>query len=236
MAMIDTIRALMAKAERTDNEHERDAYLAKAQELMFKHAVSEGMLAAAGNRSAEDRITMKTIFADSKGQQFIKARRELWWGLADLNRIKIVVTGRNGRDATWAYGYVADLEFVEIMYASLDVQLTRALAANRPSGATRSWAVSFAHGYVRRVIARLRDAQAAQMAGSDVPGTALVIRNRKDDVDAYVAERLNNLRRVRMTTSNNDMGGYNAGAAAGNQADLGGRRVGSTSNARRLGN
>jgi hypothetical protein len=225
MAMIDTIRALLAKAESTTFEEERATYMAKATELMRKHAIDLGMLAAAGNRADDDVIECRVLFADMKGTQFIKAKRELMWGLVALNRCRVVQIGKNGRDQSWVYGFRADLDFIDMMFASIVVQMMTAMNADRPSYATRTWAVSFAHGYVRRVIARLRDAQTAATT-SDAPGTAVVLRDRSSEVNAFVANRLPNVRQRRIqSTSDRDMSGYMAGDHAGFLADLGGNKV-----------
>jgi hypothetical protein len=47
MPTIDTVAALLAKAERTDNPDEADAYLAKAQHLATLHAIDLAALSAA---------------------------------------------------------------------------------------------------------------------------------------------------------------------------------------------
>ena len=52
MPTIDTVSALLVKAERTENSHEAEAYLAKAQELATLHAID---LAAAASRQVAER-------------------------------------------------------------------------------------------------------------------------------------------------------------------------------------
>jgi hypothetical protein len=42
-SILDKIRKLLTKAEGTDNEHEADIFMSKAQELMLKHSIDEAV-------------------------------------------------------------------------------------------------------------------------------------------------------------------------------------------------
>ena len=50
----EKIAKLLAKAERTDNEHERDAYTQQAERLMLKLGIERAELESAGEVKAED--------------------------------------------------------------------------------------------------------------------------------------------------------------------------------------
>lgn len=233
--LLDRIQALLAKAESTTYESERDAYLTKAQELMTRHMVTEAMLAAAGKRAPED-IVVKEYFAEIKHTTLIKARRELLAGIADINRCRVVAFGANGRDKYQVIGYASDMEFVEHLYTSLLLQMQTAMSHDEttavPYGTIRAWRVSYAHGYVRRVLGRLRASQAATMADvATTPGTDIVLRDRSAVVNARVGELFPHLRagRSQSTAARSDSGGYWAGDQAGQRADLGQGRVGGSS-------
>jgi hypothetical protein len=238
MAMIDTIVALLAKAERTDNEHERDAYLAKAQELQTKYAIEQGMLDAARPQQEREAINQMR-FCEERNTPLIKAKRQLVLWLADVNNCFVILGHR--RAYLEVTGHQSDLVMVQHLYASILLQMQRAMqqAEGRGDvvGALAGWRVSYAHGYVRRVAVRLLAAKTRQMAetSTGTPGSALVLVNRAE-VAKQAAEGLyGDLKKARKipNSDNNEFGRY-AGNRDGHNADLGGDRIGAATTRREL--
>lgn len=157
----------------------------------------------------------------------VKAKRELFWGLADLNRCKTVGFGKNGRDYSMLIGFESDRNHVKVMFNSIMLQLQTDMVReerNGVCGPVRGWRTAFAHGYVRRVLSRLRAAQTATVA--NVPGSALVLRDRSALVEDKFGQMFPKLRKATTKTSTGNADGYRRGDAAGSRADLGGARVG----------
>jgi hypothetical protein len=136
------------------------------------------------------------------------------------------------------WGFESDLAFVQQMYTSIELQLGNHMNVEWREyiggDNARAWKVSFAHGYVGRVLDRLRYARRDQeaRATADSPGTALVLRDRGEMVQhAYedaTAGIVSN-RSVYRNTSVNSRDGVVAGYRAGNRADIGATRLGTNS-------
>lgn len=60
--IIEKIHKLLAKAEGTDNEHEADAFMAKAQALMVEYQVSDEQIRLQGEKPKEEIITKNVPF------------------------------------------------------------------------------------------------------------------------------------------------------------------------------
>jgi len=228
------IRALLDKAEHTDYVHERDAFTAKAMALMAEYRITEAMVDAARDPAdRRGRITDREIHLGSG--PYVRARLELLGPIAEANTCSVVTyVGWDGRIAV-LHGYGGDLDRVEMLYTSLLVQATSEagrLVAPR-GNKTVSVRRSFLFGFASKVGERLSQANAAATrtadaaataSGSAAPsgGVALVLADRRADVDDYVKQRygrLGSLRSTRVSAT-----GYGQGQAAGARADLGTHR------------
>lgn len=230
------IRALLDKAENTEYSHERDAFTAKAIALMAEYQITEAMVDAAANpQDRRGRIGDREIQLGSG--PYVRARLALLGHVAEVQCVSLVTrVGWDGRVAI-LHGYETDLARVELLYTSLLVQATsEAARIVAPQGrSTTSVRRSFLFGFSNRVGERLeksrRDAQASFDANrsvrsdaTDAPerSVALVLADRRADVDDYVRQRYGHLGTLR--SSRVGIEGYGAGQAAGNRADLGSHR------------
>lgn len=164
--MLSRIRALLAKAEATGYPEEAEALSAKAQELMARHSVDEALLAA--EAPAPDAPGAWRIGVEPPYEQ-VKA--VLLDAVATANHCRAVWDESLGFSTV--VGFAADLEAVELLYTSLLVQATRAMAkaeaAQRAGGRkrTKTFRQSFLAAYAHRVGDRLTAAAATQ-AGPDL--------------------------------------------------------------------
>jgi hypothetical protein len=226
---LETVRALLRQAEDPGaTEQEREAFNAKARELMARKGIEAAQLAASGERP--DQIGKKEFrFRDpySGGQALLLAgiyrplRCEgVQWSYRGVVSKVIVV------------GYEADLERVDVLYSSLVLQMMRqALRVRPPSGScesTRTYRLSWLEGFAAQIAQRLYEAETkAAGTASAKPGgssTALVIASRKERVRAAFTELYPGLGKAKKRVRNGS--GYRAGAAAGRRADLGGNSLG----------
>nr|WP_075554306.1 DUF2786 domain-containing protein [Pseudonocardia sp. Ae505_Ps2] len=228
-ARLDRIRKLLAKAERAGTPDEAEIYTDKAFALMARHGIDEALLAAAPGAGARadpigrSRITVDNPYSGAKA-------RLLGWTAAAL-RCRWVMHDQRGGSvaAVTVFGFASDRERVELLYTSLLLQATAALAAVRPpdpgesvAAYRRSWIYGFAGRVYERLCAAERSALGETEAetGPAAASTELVLADRGAEVDrAYDAEfgRLRRARRPQVSGS-----GFRHGAAAADRADLGG--------------
>lgn len=218
------IEALLAQAESTTHEEEAATFMAKAQDLMTRYAIDEAELAAQ-DPARKTRPTTITIEFGKFGSG-IKAKRTLLAGVAEVNRCKVWMHG--GRKFMSIAGFEEDVEFVQMLFNSILIQMESACKTavknEKPEGVNgASFRTSFMYAYAARVITRLRAAQRTTEADT-APGTALVLRDRKAEVDAYVSETVGPLRKGAGARHRGNAHGAVSGDAAGRQADVSGGR------------
>jgi hypothetical protein len=219
--IIEKIQLLLNKADRTDNEHESEAFYAAAQKLMQRHAVEESMLP--GNEQKKEKI-VKVVIVVKKRDEIGSAKQILLSGIARANRCRIVIAKNSGQGEVWVFGYESDTEFVHMLYLSVLIQY--ATARNRGWKEYQGpesrylWVNAFAQGYARRVGVRLQEmaVQTAKEVGSE-----LVLFDRSKDVTDWMNKNLS-LGRGRMVRGRANSGGYGQGQHAANSANLSGGR------------
>jgi hypothetical protein len=227
--LMSRVRKLLAKAEdESCTTAEAEALTAKAAELMARYGIDRALLGALHPETdkASDRVVnLENPWADVKVT--------LLAGLAAALRCKCVQLQRDGGvTRIHVFGYQSDLERADILFTSLLVQMHRGLARQEVPGQgprARAWRRSYLLGFAvaagRRVLASeevaVAEAAGAQPAGG--PGAALVLADRGRAVERQVREKYPRMRSKRVTYSG---GGYQAGHADGQRADIGGARVG----------
>lgn len=219
--IIEKIQLLLNKAERTDNEHEAEAFYGAAQKLMQRHAVEESMLP--GNEQKREKI-VKVVVIVKKRDEINAAKTLLLSGIAKANRCRIVIAKNRGQGEVWIFGYESDTAFVHMLYLSVLMQY--AVERNRGwkihSGPESRflWVNSFAQGYASRVGLRLQElsVKTAKEAGSE-----LVLFDRSKDVTDWMNANLS-LGKGRAVKLRVNGGGYGQGASAAERANLSGGR------------
>lgn len=214
----ERVRALLAKAESTDFPDEAEAFTAKAQELIARHAIDLAMLEGApgDQRQASGR---RILIDDPYG----KAKALLLGAIAGANRCRTVRHKELG--ICTVFGAANDLDAVELLYTSLLTQATAAMVTAGRSGAatrSRSFRQSFLVSYADRIGERLREAtssavdEARARHGDNV---LPVLASRDAAADEACERAFPRLVKERISTSNID--GWIAGRAAAERARLG---------------
>ncbi|MEV0231568.1 DUF2786 domain-containing protein [Nonomuraea sp. NPDC050786] len=211
---LERVRKLLAKAERTDNEHERATFMAAASALMARHGIDS--LPPAGTRQTPgDRIvTLPNPWAREK------ARLVSLVAQAVRCRPLLVGRGESGGQRVHVFGFAADLERADLLATSLLLQMATGLARVRVPGEVtsvrayrRSWLLGFTDEVYRLLCAA--ESRAEETVGT---GAALVLADRRAEVERVVAAHYPNIRVSVPRTSGT---GYRDGVAAGRRADLG---------------
>jgi hypothetical protein len=133
---VTTIAALLAKAERTDNPHEAEAYLAKAQHLATLRSVDLAMVRARTAR-AKRRLSpvSRTVQVGEPGKRANTHLVSLFVAVARANDVVVDVA----RNSTYVIGYgmPTDLDLVEQLWASLAHQMVEAAGRYLEAGTWR---------------------------------------------------------------------------------------------------
>jgi len=155
-AVLERVRALLAKAESTEFPEEAEAFTGKAHELMARHAIDAAMLDGHGTRDSGTDVIGWRIPVDDP---YASPKSLLLSGVATANRCHSVHSG--GLGFSTVFGTEADLEIVELLFTSLLVQATEAMVRAGRSvdrtgrSRTRSFRQSFLISYAVRIGERL---------------------------------------------------------------------------------
>jgi hypothetical protein len=223
------IRGLLAKAEPTEFHDEAEALTAKAQELMTRHAVDAALLEAGSSSSRRAAVGTRRVHVQDP---YVRAKMQLLAAVAEANDVRLVWYQSLG--IANLVGATTDADAVELLFTSLLLQVAQALgAAERTAGlgsASRSFRRSFLLGYAHRIRERLTTARerATAEAGAEARAThgvdlLPVLRSRQAAVEERVAELFPRVRSSR-SRSSVDAGGWFAGRAAAERADVGRHR------------
>ena len=120
---LERIAALLAKAERTDNAAEAEAYLMKAQALATAASVDLALARARTARvEARQQPEMRTVTIGEKGKRANQHLISLFVAVAHANDSNVDVASNS--TFVIVFGMPSDLEVIDALYASLAVQMT----------------------------------------------------------------------------------------------------------------
>jgi hypothetical protein len=205
------VRALLAQAAGTTYQAERDAFMAKAQELMTRYQLTEAELGDTPDR----RLSSVTISLEGWGNA-TAGYSVLVQGVARLNRCDGYrqTDYRNGgrQVSVVLFGTSPDLDMVRALVEYLGVQLRADIARDRPRSRK-----SYAIGWQHLVVARLKAAQVAEATACRLPVPT------SDAATRHMTEATPGLRSSsERPTSWDDT---RAGRQRGALADIGGQRL-----------
>ncbi len=221
--VLATIRALLAKAESTEFAAEAEALSAKAQAMMTRHAIDEALLHAGDLDDVE--VVSHRVLIDSP---YPSEKVHLLSAVGRANRTRVVWAEELA--LATVVGTPVDVDQVELLFVSLLIQSTRAMAeagTADPGSFDRSprFRRAFLTAYAVRIGERLSvaDAETTASYGAElVP----VLRRQQDAVDATL-QRLFPHTREMSSTRSYDRRGWEAGRRAADRATVvAGRRAG----------
>jgi len=131
------IAAILNKAENTDNEHEREAYMHAAYVKSQRHGIDLTMARAftAKNEKREEPTHRRIILSEGYGRRVptsLKHFVSLFSAIAGPNDVRINIA----HNSTYviAFGLPSDIDMTEALYMSLVVQMSQASEAYIKSG------------------------------------------------------------------------------------------------------
>lgn len=223
------VQALLTKAESTDFPEEAEALLAKAQELMARHAIDEAMLAE-GGQHRRDEIATEVVLVEAP---YANAKATLLAAVARANQCR-TVRGPAGAGAQRCVlvGHEADVANVRTLFGALSLHAVRAMLDTPvpPHDTPRRFRHAFLLAFSGRIGERLRAAsEAARAEVASEPGTAgvsVVLASRAEAVDRAFRQEFPHVRTT--TVSSSSMAGRLSGRSAADRAGLGQGAIGGT--------
>ncbi len=218
---LSAVRALLAKAERTEFPEEARALTSKAQELIVRYSLTEAQLQASGH-TGQDRVVTVTVELKAP---YRSAKGLLLSEVASANNCQMISEGSRYHLA----GFSSDTERVQLLFTSLLVQAAREMlvAHQEPWMNTKSFRHSFLIGYATEVGTRLANRVDAVMGDHRYTGGSdllPVLADRRHKVDRAVHDRWGGRLGSSRVFYRTDTG-YHAGQTAARRADLSRRRL-----------
>jgi hypothetical protein len=219
--VLDRVRALLAQAESTTFPAEAEAFTAKAQELIARHAIDSALLAARGTGSGRP-VTVRVPIDDP----YADAKSLLAQVVSEHCRCRAVF--HPSYSLTSVVGFADDVAAAELLFTSLLVQAQTAMqseAAAAPAGSrnrSRSFRSAFLVSFTHRIGQRLAEINAAVESASvaEVGDSLLpVLAQRHSVVDEAVESIFGSLVTQRIR-SGHDAAGWVSGRRAADLAQL----------------
>jgi hypothetical protein len=152
------VRALLDRAESTELPEEAEALTARAQELITVLSIDDALLASGTGPARREAASGRRLFVDCP---YEGAKTDLLDAVATANRCRAVWHKNLGLSTV--LGFPADLDAVELLFASLLVQATAAMTragSHRDDGGasgTRSFRQAFLASYAQHIGERLAE-------------------------------------------------------------------------------
>lgn len=192
---------MLAKADSTEHEPEREAFLAKAQTLITRYQIEEGELQLSRADMQERSILIDDWGNATRGVVY------LYSGIARLNRCSVAHRTARGWARIVLVGTDMDAELTCALVDHLLPQLRLAILNDRPRSR-----MSYSIGWTHEILNRLQAAQELAAAQSN----ALVPTNVAADDALRAAHKLRSERRNTV-----DSAEYGSGMSAAEDVDLG---------------
>jgi hypothetical protein len=230
--MKDKIAKMLAKAERTDNEHERETFTAAAERMMLRLGIQAAELEAAGEVKAEEIVEVNHTWTGIYATTMVEFTHRLAQGFGNLT---ILQSSRGQRRrVVFVIGHKSDVEQFMALLASLNLQAVSGLKRfQKENTEDRAWRSvqekfvqdrSFLQGFAGEVSRRL-SALRVETEAEATTGAALVLASKMDRVTEKVNEMYPNMGKARGGMQQFSSKGAAAGRTAGQSANIGGKSV-----------
>ena len=234
--MADKVRKLLAQAENpAATVHEAATFTAKAQQLMTKYSIDLAMVVDGHRR---DEVVVKTWRVNAP---YSSHKLDMAFAAARANDCRAIYARLGGgAHQISVVGFPHDTDWVQTLFASLELQLALALShasSTKPEYVHgRTFAVGFVKGFAdevgerlararRQAVAEARSAETDRASGPDrraSEGTsvALVLAAKDKQVDDEFKVHFPHVRTLHRYVRLSSWSGYQPGRDAGTRAQL----------------
>ncbi|MFI6909741.1 DUF2786 domain-containing protein [Nonomuraea sp. NPDC050394] len=223
---LDRIRRLLAQAESTTHEGERETFMEKAAYFMAKYGIERAQLGHLHPDSDKPNRRIISAYNPWANEQI-----RLIYRVAEALRCQCLVlgSGRSGRPSqVEVFGFSSDMERAELLYTSLLLQMFTGLhrqpipaGHRRPRAFRHAWLVGFADEAARRIAeAEQRARHEAELTSTS---TTIALLDRDKIVSRMFSDAYPKFRDIKSPV---DAAGLLSGIEAGARADIGGTRLG----------
>jgi len=180
--MLERIAKLLNQAENAGTEAEAAVFMEKAQTLATAHSVDLAHARHATKAKERTLPVQRTIHIGERGSRGLRTLVDLYIGIARANDIELTIAAN--ATCVYAVGFAEDLDVSEALFASLQVQQSKALDVFKRAGdwkeekvwvANKSWSggeykpqtwltarLNFQEAYAYRIQSRLAEAKRAE--------------------------------------------------------------------------
>jgi hypothetical protein len=214
------VKALLAKANSTQNEHEAAAFAAKAHELLAIHNLDLAKIAAADDKFADVKVGERRVEGYAKGWQGSLATAVAKLYFCDVYLYPFIYKTRDGKSYSLkGLAYVGKEHNVEVAVSMSDylVKTVRRLSKARPTAGQASFQKGCAYTLIARLDKMRSEAQVAVASAiSDGSNLPALYRSESQLVDDFM-KKLNLKTRAVTVKLNED---YIAGSRAAKDVSL----------------
>ena len=214
------IRGLFDKAAATENDHERETFIAHANRLAAKHSVTEAMLAEA--KPAESREAVQ--FSIDLPERYNKLYGYLAYYVAQGFEAQSILDRGRRRRGYATINIVAmpeQVELIKTVYSCVATEMTRGLDGPGSVNYKNNYGIAFGNRIKSRIADELVKAREEYEAEHDV-STALVTQSAAEKARAKYRELHPRTRTVRSQSGYNPRGA-SKGVSHADDIDLGAR-------------
>lgn len=229
-SMKDKIAKLLAKAEGTDNDEERDAFNAKAEKLMLQLGIQAAELEAAGEVRPEEIVEVVREWTGNYSIVMVPFTAQVADAFGNLN----ILSSKNYNGMvrrTYIIGHKTDVDSFTTLLDSLAVQAMSALRRwQKANIEERRYLTdmekyvqhrSFLDGFGREVAKRVSAERKQEEKGIST-GAEIVLASKMEKVAGWTQEKYGDLKVGKGGAQTFDAGAYRDGSTAGRDANLGG--------------
>ncbi len=198
---LDTLAKVLAQAENTTNEAERQLFMERAEQMAAKSGIDLAIARAHSESRHRQKPEKRSFIIGQFGAKMNAHKVKLFLAIAEPHDVTVTIGGSN--IFCWGYGFPSDLDIVTALFDMMSVHMVGSADAALMRGEQhdardtwgrrgvdgRIWRRWFYEGFISALTTRLWAARAQAMQDTgDTIGTKLVLADRSGEVEDFFKE------------------------------------------------